>query len=68
MEIMALGKFINMTYQTFMIQVNIDGSKAKLSKYTRMVKAGETVVLCDSKKPFAEIRLLSRKGAYPNLP
>ena len=45
-----------------MIQININEAKAKLSKYTRMVKAGETVVLCERNKPFAEIRPLDRKG------
>jgi len=32
-----------------------------------MVKAGETVVLCERNKPFAEIRPLDRKGAGPRI-
>jgi len=50
-----------------MIQININEAKAKLSKYTKMVKAGETVVLCDRNKPFAEIRPLDRKGMAPRV-
>jgi len=50
-----------------MIQININEAKAKLSKYTKMVKAGETVVLCERNKPFAEIRPLDRKGSAPRV-
>ena len=50
-----------------MIQININEAKAKLSKYTKMVKAGETVVLCERNKPFAEIRPLDRKGSAPRI-
>ncbi len=50
-----------------MIQININEAKAKLSKYTRMVKAGETVVLCERNKPFAEIRPLDHKGSAPRV-
>jgi len=50
-----------------MIQININEAKAKLSKYTKMVKAGETVVLCDRNKPFAEIRPLDRSGKAPRI-
>ena len=50
-----------------MIQININEAKAKLSKYTKMVKAGETVVLCERNKPFAEIRPLDRKGLRPRI-
>ena len=46
-----------------MIQININEAKSKLSKYTRMVKAGETVVLCERNKPFAEIKSLNRMGS-----
>ena len=45
-----------------MIQININEAKAKLSKYTKMVKAGETVVLCERNKPFAEIRPLDHNS------
>ena len=41
-----------------MIQININEAKSRLSKYAKMVKAGETVILCDRNKPFAEIRPL----------
>jgi antitoxin (DNA-binding transcriptional repressor) of toxin-antitoxin stability system len=50
-----------------MIQININEAKAKLSKYARMVKSGETVVLCDRNKPFAEIRPLDHKGMAPRV-
>ena len=50
-----------------MIQININEAKARLSKYTKMVKAGETVVLCERNKPFAEIRPLDRKGSAPRV-
>ena len=46
-----------------MIQININEAKSRLSKYTKMVKAGETVILCERNKPFAEIRPLDRKGS-----
>ena len=50
-----------------MIQININEAKAKLSKYTKIVKAGETVILCDRNKPFAEIRPLDRRGSAPRI-
>ena len=50
-----------------MIQININEAKAKLSKYTKLVKNGETVILCDRNKPFAEIRPLDRKGLGPRV-
>jgi len=50
-----------------MIQININEAKARLSKYTKMVKAGETVVLCERNKPIAEIRPLDRKGSAPRV-
>jgi antitoxin (DNA-binding transcriptional repressor) of toxin-antitoxin stability system len=50
-----------------MIQININEAKARLSKYTKMVKGGETVVLCERNKPFAEIRPLDRRGSAPRV-
>lgn len=50
-----------------MIQININEAKAKLSKYTKLVKAGETVVLCERNKPFAEIRPLDCRGTAPRV-
>lgn len=50
-----------------MIKININEAKAKLSKYTKMVKSGETVVLCERNKPFAEIRPLDRRGSAPRV-
>ena len=50
-----------------MIQININEAKSKLSKYTRLVKSGETVILCDRNKPFAEIRPLDRRGSAPRV-
>lgn len=39
-----------------MIQINLSAVKTHLSKYARLVKQGETVVLCERNIPFAEIR------------
>ena len=50
-----------------MIQININEAKAKLSKYTKIVKSGEIVVLCERNKPFAEIRPLDRRGSAPRV-
>lgn len=50
-----------------MIQININEAKSKLSKYTKMVKEGETVILCERNKPFAEIRPLDRRGKAPRV-
>ena len=50
-----------------MIQININEAKSRLSKYARLVKSGETVILCDRNKPFAEIRPLDRRGSAPRV-
>ena len=50
-----------------MIQININEAKARLSKYTKLVKAGQTVVLCERNKPFAEIRPLDGRAAIPRV-
>ncbi len=39
-----------------MTKVNLNEIKSRLSHYARLVKAGETIILCDRNKPFAEIR------------
>jgi len=49
------------------IQININEAKAKLSKYTKLVKAGETVILCERNKPFAEIRSLDQRRSVPRV-
>ncbi|CAN5690322.1 hypothetical protein BH11VER1_BH11VER1_39260 [soil metagenome] len=41
-----------------MTQINLHEIKSHLSHYARLVKAGETIILCDRNKPFAEIRPL----------
>jgi antitoxin (DNA-binding transcriptional repressor) of toxin-antitoxin stability system len=41
-----------------MTKINLHEVKSRLSHYARLVKAGETIVLCDRNKPFAEIRPL----------
>jgi antitoxin (DNA-binding transcriptional repressor) of toxin-antitoxin stability system len=41
-----------------MTSVNLHEIKSRLSHYARLVKAGETLILCDRNKPFAEIRPL----------
>ena len=46
-----------------MIQVNIHEAKTHLSRFARMVKKGQTVILCDRNKPFAEIRPLTVDAA-----
>ena len=38
--------------------VNIGEAKARFSEYTRLVKSGQRIILCDRNKPFAEIRPL----------
>lgn len=48
------------------IQINLHEAKARLAHYARLVKAGETIVLCDRNKPFAEIRPLG--GVAPARP
>ena len=50
-----------------MIQININEAISRLSKYARLVKSGETVILCDRNKPFAEIRPLDRRGTAPRV-
>lgn len=45
--------YLNMT------MININEAKAHLSRYTKRVKAGETIILCERNKPIAEIRPLS---------
>lgn len=39
-----------------MTSINIQEAKTHLSRYAKRVKAGETIVLCERNKPFAEIR------------
>jgi antitoxin (DNA-binding transcriptional repressor) of toxin-antitoxin stability system len=39
--------------------ININEAKTHLSKYARLVKNGERIVLCDRNRPFAEIRPLA---------
>ena len=41
-----------------MTYINIQEAKTHLSRYARQVKAGETIILCERNKPFAEIRPL----------
>ncbi len=48
-----------------MTTANLHEIKARLSHYARLVKAGETVLLCERNKPFAEIRPLPGVGQPP---
>lgn len=48
-----------------MTKANLHEVKSRLSHYARLVKAGETVVLCDRNKPFAEIRPLQNGESPP---
>ncbi len=41
-----------------MIMVNLAEAKKHLAHYTRLVKGGSVVVLCERNKPIAEIRPL----------
>jgi antitoxin (DNA-binding transcriptional repressor) of toxin-antitoxin stability system len=41
-----------------MVTINIHEAKTHLSKYARLVKGGETIILCDRNVPFAEWRPL----------
>lgn len=41
-----------------MTKINLHEVKSRLSHYARLVKSGETIILCDRNKPFAEIRPL----------
>jgi antitoxin (DNA-binding transcriptional repressor) of toxin-antitoxin stability system len=43
---------------THMTTINIHEAKTHLSRYAKRVKAGETIILCDRNKAFAEIRPL----------
>ncbi len=48
-----------------MTSANLHEVKSRLSHYARLVKSGETVILCDRNKPFAEIRPLHGAEARP---
>lgn len=41
-----------------MTTINLSEIKSRLSHYANRVKSGETIILCDRNKPFAEIRPL----------
>lgn len=41
-----------------MTTANLSEVKSRLAHYARLVKGGETVILCERNKPFAEIRPL----------
>lgn len=45
-----------------MTTININEAKTHLSRYAKRIKAGETIILCDRNKPFAEIRPLPAKS------
>tara|TARA_B110000305_G_scaffold184006_2_gene204434 strand:+ start:5049 stop:5303 length:255 start_codon:yes stop_codon:yes gene_type:complete len=49
-----------------MLKVNLHEAKANLSRYAKQVKDGETVIICDRNKPFAELRPLA-KSRRPSL-
>ncbi len=49
-----------------MTQLNLHEAKASFSSVARRVRAGETIILCDRNKPFAEIRPLA--GIAPKRP
>jgi prevent-host-death family protein len=43
-----------------MLKVNLHEAKANLSRYAKQVKDGETVIICDRNRPFAELRPLAK--------
>jgi antitoxin (DNA-binding transcriptional repressor) of toxin-antitoxin stability system len=47
--------------------ININEAKTHLSRYAQRVKKGETIILCDRNRPFAEIRplRLTSEGRRP---
>ena len=45
-----------------MTTININEAKTHLSRYAKRVKSGETLILCDRNKPFAEIRPLKPRN------
>lgn len=49
-----------------MTALNLHQVKSSLSAVARRIKAGETIVICDRNKPFAEIRPLP--GIAPKRP
>ncbi len=48
-----------------MTKANLHEVKSRLSYYARLVKAGETVILCERNKAFAEIRPLGPAATPP---
>lgn len=49
-----------------MTTININEAKTHLSRYTKRVKAGETIILCERNKPIAEIRPISKIPSVKN--
>ena len=45
-----------------MVTANIHDIKARFSHFSRLVKSGERVVICERNKPFAEMHLLAKPG------
>lgn len=45
--------------------ININEAKTHLSRYAKRVKAGETIILADRNKPFAEIRPIPSRTSTP---
>lgn len=48
-----------------MTTININEAKTHLSRYAKRVKAGETIILADRNKPFAEIRPIPAEHSAP---
>lgn len=48
-----------------MTTANLNEVKSKLAHYARLVKSGETVILCERNKPFAEIRPIHSGSTRP---
>ncbi len=58
-----LDQQLDLIYSFDMTQANLHEVKSRLAHYARLVKAGETVILCERNKPFAEIRPLPGAGS-----
>lgn len=48
-----------------MIKVNMHEARRHLSRYARLVKTGERVILCERNIPFAELRALTDSECRP---
>lgn len=55
----SLTRLLTWSSYHYMTRINIYEAKTHFSRYAERVKAGETLILCDRNRPFAEWRPLS---------